>query len=313
MTGVYPTGTGRKRDVRPQRAASRIAREVARSITPVGHEPVVRQRASTAAAWPCPSSTTSQPPGRRLGRRRPREPAVDARAGRPAERAPARARGRGPPARATRGRAGSTYGGLLTTRSIRPARWADGREQVAVVEGDAALAGRGGGRSRGRRRGPAPRCRSRAPRRPVARRRARGRCSRSRCRRPRSAGRSTSFRRLEARLDEQLRLGARDQHGGRDEELVLPEGLGAEDVLQGLAGGAPPDERAEALRLRLGDERGPGSRRARPGPSRGRGAAGARRPTPATALPPRRGSRRRPATSAAGGHGGRRLRPRSWP
>ena len=116
---------------------------------------------------------------------------------------------------------------------------------------------------------------------------------------------------IEGHLHEQLRLGAGDEDGGGDEEVVLPEGLGPEDVLQGLAGRAPPDERAKAFRL------GPGNHVT--------GAGEQRRPVPAQDVTeealgvPLRGvdSRGREdpgrlGDEGGGGHGAA-LRPPTWP
>ncbi len=198
---------------------------------------------------------------------------------------------------------GSTYGGLLTTRSIRPARWSTGSSRSPWWNATRP--------SRPRRRAFSCATARAGAEMSVA-------CTSASFRSPASesamqpepvptstiSGRSTAFSEIEARLDEQLGLRARDQDGGRDEELVPPEGLGAEDVLQGLAGSPSPDERAEALRLRRPGPRDPGSRRAlarsQPRTWRNRRSAshsGAGTPAAASA------SRRASATSAAAAHG----------
>src|SRR5688572_4446358 len=46
-------------------------------------------------------------------------------------------------------------------------------------------------------------------------------------------------------LHEHLRLGTRDEHVGRDAELVAPEGLDAGEVLKGTAAGALRDQGQE--------------------------------------------------------------------
>ena len=142
--------------------------------------------------------------------------------------------------------------GCSTTRSTR-----------AGARRERARAGRPRG-SATRPRGPGAR-RSRAPRasaaggdvdgvhapRPAAPRPARARCSRCPCPRRRCTGAAHAAQQLERRLHQQLRLRPRDEHVGRDQELVPPERLRAGEVLEGTA--------ARALARRARAKRGRGA------------------------------------------------------
>ena len=120
-----------------------------------------------------------------------------------------------------------------------------------------------------------------------------------------------SAQQLERRLDQQLGLRARDQHVGCHAELVLPERLDAREVLERHAL-RPLGQRGRGRPARpRRPTAAPGRRdQASRGPSRGRGAAGARRPTRAPGRPGR-GERRAAASDERSSGRRGRVRPRS--
>ena len=154
--------------------------------TAPGQRPACSRIARTASAWPAPTSTASQPPGRRTE-------AAAAASRRYTESA-------SPGAKSATGRlVVADLGGERVATLLVDVRWvADdevdapgeaghGLEQVALAGTRRGPRARAAARSRARPRARGERRRSRGRRRPRARRRGRARCSRSRCRRRRSA------------------------------------------------------------------------------------------------------------------------------